>query len=391
VVQVTGRWLSESLRGLSLAMLLALSLVVSNLPPRFSFADEPSQPPTSEAATPKKAEIERPPFDLTYVPADAIGVIALRPSAIFHDPAMKPLAHLVANQSPLMDMLLPYVPFSEWKLPIQEIEQVVLYTQAIPDPKHPSGFGAVTVMIRAAHDFDWLALMRHIDPKTEKVCCGDQAYYLSHPKPGKEGVLSEMSISPKARFAFFIPDKRTLVLPSLSVLRVFRTAKKIQRPHFSWDKDWKHVEKCLIAWAADNRSERGVSNKQFPGDPFEEWTALAQKATTMVVGVDWKDGIDFRAYLTGKDHSVRDQMVRDIKAMLAKWPHDLDLEEASQDLPDEERQGAAFELQMYNDLFKHAHVTRRENTVCVHTTAELSISDLAKHFLWGVPMQEKKP
>ncbi|MGH7172976.1 MAG: hypothetical protein ACRELG_22060 [Gemmataceae bacterium] len=71
---------------------------------------------------------------------------------------MKPLARL-ANQSSLMEMLLPYIPSSEQKLPLQEIEQVVLYTQAIPDPKHPSGFGAATVMIRAADDFDWLALM----------------------------------------------------------------------------------------------------------------------------------------------------------------------------------------------------------------------------------------
>ena len=66
----------------------------------------------------KKAKSDRPPFDLTYVPDGASGVLALRPNAIFHDPAMKPLTRM-ANESMLS--------LADLKLPVQEIEQVVFY------------------------------------------------------------------------------------------------------------------------------------------------------------------------------------------------------------------------------------------------------------------------
>ncbi|HTU16459.1 MAG TPA: hypothetical protein VMG10_00225 [Gemmataceae bacterium] len=399
MLRFTARWMGLSVRGFSLAMLLVLSIAIPNLSPRRGFAgDERSQSPTREAVKPKKAKAERPPFDLTYVPPYATGVIAVRPNAIFRDPAMKPLA-CMANQSPLVGMmLLPYIPFADLKLPVQEIEQVVLYTMATPDTKNASGFGFATVMIRTTHDFDWLKQMQHIDPETKQLHWGNQVYYRSHQKLGKKGIFSDLTISPKATFLYIIPDKRSLVLiPSPSVLRAFRAAETTRSLHFSWDKEWKHVEKCLIAWAADNRSGRAVSSNQFGDGPFPEWSMLTRKTTTMVAGLDWKDGIDLRAYLTGKDQSVRDQIVRDIKAMLANWPRDLD--EASQELPEDKdlskqaRQEAAFELQLYNDLYKHASVTRRENTVCVHTMARLSISDLAKHFLcqWEGPVQGKKP
>jgi hypothetical protein len=81
------------------------------LSPVYGFGQDigSSKTPRSEKPAPLP---ECPPFDLTYVPPDAIGVIALRPSAIFHDPAMKPLARL-ANRSLLMEMLLPYIPSAE--------------------------------------------------------------------------------------------------------------------------------------------------------------------------------------------------------------------------------------------------------------------------------------
>lgn len=402
MLRFTGGWTGVPVRRFSMAMLLVLSIAIPNLLPRRGFAgDESRQSPTREALTSKNAKTERPPFDLTYVPPYARGVIAVRPNAIFRDPAMKPLAQM-ANQSVELGMeLLPYVPFADLKLPVQEIEQVVFYTVATPDIKNGIDPGAaiVTVMIRAAHDFDWLKRMQHIDPETKEFRQGHRVYYRSHLKKGSGGLWSEIPpMPPNETFGYFIPDKRTLVLvPSPSALRAYRTAETPQRPHFSWDKEWKHVERDLIAYAQDNRPSRGASKKQLGEDPFPEWTALTRKATTMVAGVDWKDGLDIRAYLTGKDRSAGEQIVKDIKAMLANWPRDL--EEASEELSEEkelsekERQAAGIELQMYNDLYKQARVKRRENTVCVHTTARLSISDVTNHFqfLWGMPVQEKKP
>jgi hypothetical protein len=267
------------------------------------------------------------------------------------------------------------------------LQPVSLQTNlALQGPKHPTGFGAATVLIRAEHDYDWLKLMRHIDPTTKEERCGDRVYYLSHPKPGKEGILSEMPISPKVTFGYVIPDKRTLVfLPSPSVLRAFRNAETKERPHFWWDKEWKHVEKSLIAWAADNRSGRCVRNKQLGNDPFPEWTALTQNTSTMVAGVDWKDGIDIQAYLAYKEPAAADQAVRDLKSFLKQSRRDL-VQDAS-DVPEpEERRAMVLQV----DLCDHVRIRRKESTVCVHSNAKFKIADVVKMFQ-PVAIQEKKP
>lgn len=368
-----------------LLVLLAMSIALASFSPRCSFAaDKPSQSPTSDAAASKKTVVERPPFDLTYVPPDAAGVVAIRPSAIFADPAMKPLA-CMANESPLLGMiLLPFIPFADLKLPIQEIEQIILHTQIMPDSKHPSKdaenhSAMVTVMIRAAHDFDWLKMLRQIDPQTKEERCGDRVYYRSHLKPGKGEIWSELgTLSSKATFAYSIPDKRTLVLlPLPSTLRAFRTAEKTQRPHFSWDKDWKYVEHDLFAIARDNRQVHGATKEQLGDDHSPEWTALAEKTATMVAGVDWKDGIALHAYLSYKDSIVAEGTIQDLTTILKQARCDL-VQNAPGDLPEPERRAAVFQVELWKSLIDGAHIKRRESTVCIHSQAKMTVAGMAK-------------
>lgn len=343
---------------------------------------------TKEAAkaTTRVSEKERPPFDLTYVPSDATSVLAIRPNAIFHDPAMKPLACFL-NQSPVVQMLLlEYIPFTELKLPIEEIEQVIIFFNS----KSKDTWEVGTVMIRAAHDFDWLKQMRHIDPKTKETRHGDQVYYNSHIKVGKEGLLSDITIPPEATFRYLIPDERTLVLVPPSLIRAVEKGEKIQRPHFSWDKEWKHIEHDLVAIAQSNCDARSVikteNGKEVP-EPAE-WTALTRNVTTMIAGVDWKDGIDLHAYLTYKEPAAAEQAIKDIKPFRALSRLWLTQDDFLSEVPEPERKCVEFQQQLWKSLIDGVRIARKESTVCVHTKAKMTITEMAKGIMSQLALGE---
>lgn len=362
--------------GLFLALILSPCLVLGQ---------EAKQPTTDAAkATPSVSEKERPPFDLTYVPPDATGVVAIRPNAIFHDPAMKSLARM-ANESVLMQCLLPYIPYTDLKLPIQEIEQIVFFSGPPYDTRSKGDdiSSIATVAIRAAHDFDWLKQMRRIDPKTKEIRHGDQVYYRSHPKVGKGEMFSGLTFSPKDTFCYLIPDKRTLVLVPPSRYRAVEKGEKIKHPHFSWDKEWKHIEHDLVAIAQSDCQARSVikteNGKEVP-EPAE-WTALTQNATTMIAGVDWKDGIDLHAYLTFKEPSAAKQGTKDLKTYLNLSRRELTENAPPSESSEVERQAMNFQLNLWNRLYDGVRIRREESTVCVHTKVKMTVAEIAKGLL----------
>lgn len=362
---------------------LFLALILS---PCLALGQDAKQPTTDAAkAIPSVSEKERPPFDLTFVPPDATGVVAIRPNAIFHAPAMKPLARM-ANESFLMQMFLPYIPYTDLKLSVQEIEQIVLFTRPPPDTCSKGDiFSAIeTVSIRAAHDFDWLKQMRRIDPNTQEIRHGDQVYYRSHPKLGKGEMFSGLTIPPKATFCYLIPDKRTIVLVPFSLIQAVEKGERIKRPHFSWDKEWKHVEHDLVAIAqSDCQTCRVITieNGKEVSEPAE-WTALTQKPTTMIAGVDWKDGFDLRAYLTFKEPSAAKQGIKDLKTYLKLSRREMtEYPTPPSEFSEVERQAMKFQLDLWKRLYDGVRIKREESTVCVHTKVKMTVAEIAKGLL----------
>lgn len=351
-----------------LALALTLLALLSGRGQEMAKAENPAPKP------------DRPTFDLTYVPPDATGVIAVRPNVIFSDPAMVPLARL-ADEA-LTELLSCKIPVDQ-RPSVAEIEQVIAFMTVIPNKGEPKGVHNLTVgpvLIRATHDFNWLNLMQQLDPKTEKIHHQEQVYYKSTLK-----LFSEASRG--TIFYYTIPDKRTLAILSpkdgVAILadKEVRNGGIGKRPHFSWDENWKHVEHSIVAVAMDNHWAHGLSAEQIGGEP---WTkTLTQHASTMVAGVDWVDGIDFRAYLAGKDSAAADRMLTDIKALIAEWRRNL--EQIPQDVPKNLRQATSFGLHMYKNLLEDACVTRRESTIRVHTSAKINIADVAKMLFGPMP------
>lgn len=231
-------------------------------------------------------------------------------------------------------------------------------------------------MVRAKHDFDWLKLMRQLDPKIEEVRHEDRVYYRSH----FSALICINGSPPNGIFCYFMPDKRTLAFLSEKNLSAFVKGQSVQRPHFSWDKDWKRVEHGLIAVATDNRWTHGLSKEQLGDEPG--WSSLAQNVATMVAGVDWKDRIDFHAYLTGKDRAVCDQIMKDVKLMLAQL-RDVAKEQLPKGMPEADRKAAASEMQVFKDVVEQARIQQRETMVCVHT--KIKIAHLARFLLFCLP------
>jgi hypothetical protein len=373
VFKSTYRWERFSLH-LSVAALFALSIAILELSLGRNLADDkPSRPPARDAGTPKEAKIERPPFDLTYVRPDAMGAIAIRPSAIFADPAMKPLARMADKG--LAQLLKSLKLSADPKLSIESIQEIIGSIAIVPgDKKHgrDHSLAAGLTMIRVAHDFDWLKLMRQIDPKIEEVQQDGRVYYRSHFPKGFE------CISPKATFLFSMPDKRTVAF-----------AQGKTSAHFSWDVDWKRVEHDLIAVALDNRWAHGLSKQELEAAPFPCCTDLVQYAATMVAGVDWKDGIDITAYLSSKDYVASDRIVKETKKLIAQFLTDLDQSPEPEEVPKDAREATAFQLKVYKELFEQVRVQQQGTTVRVHTRAKLKLADLAKYFFIGEPVSFK--
>lgn len=322
-----------------------------------------------------KNKAERPPFDLTYVPADAMGVIALRPNVIFRDPAMRPLAQM-ANLA-LTQLLKSYQLPVDPKLRIEEIEQMVGYFSIKPNKKESLGFHQSVVgpvLIRTVHDFDWPRVMSQLNPRPEEIRGEKRNLYIWNPE-------STFSVPHSAHIYFFMPDKRTLVIPADGTnLAAMKSGKIGQRASFSWDKDWQSVERCLFAIAMDNRWARGLSKEQIGGE--EPMNSLIQSAATMIAGVDWKNGVDFSAALICKDRENAQRATR-----IAETMRKGVIRYTEQFLPPPQgieigagRQKAA-DFQLIQDLAEQARIILHETTVYAHSNAKVNLAEFAKSFL----------
>lgn len=370
--------LTLAARRLPLAVLLALSLAIPPFSTQCSLADEKTTPKTE---TPKEAKSERQPFDLTYLPPYAMGVIAIRPSAIFNDPSLKPLA-AVANEG-LAELCQSLKLTGGLKLFIEDIEGIIGFIMIVPGDKRQGrdhSLKFVLSMIRVKHEFNWVKWMRQLDPKTEEVRHGDRICYHVHSSAMLAGA------SPKGTMCLFMPDDRSLVfLYQKKTESALLKGQSIQRPQFPWDEDWKRVEHGRFAGAIDNRWAKGLSKEQIDSDP--EWASIVQNTASIAAGVDWKDGIDFQAYLRGKDRTACDQIEKDLQAELTQLRREC--VQPLEDVPEDERQVDAFEAQWSKDLVEHARIERCESTVRVRTVAKINLAEFVKLCIGNVTSERK--
>ncbi len=242
-------------------------------------------------------------------------------------------------------------------------------------------------MIRSAHDFDWLKAMRQLDPKTKEIHGEDGVYYKS--KITNPLLLEDLKISGTVDFIYLVPDKRTIVFPAPDPRTPQKSKLKLKfgsPARFSWEKDWKHVEKALIAYASQNRVGHSETQKPTGEEPFGEWASVTDKSTTMVGGLDWNEGIALRAYLAYKQLSDADRAKKEITSILKQTRSGLQLDLPA-DVPESLRQSMATEIKIMKGLIDSARIETAESTVCIHSRVKLTITEAVKGLMCASTVQ----
>jgi hypothetical protein len=302
---------------------------------------------------------EREPFDLSYLAPDATGVVAVRPAAIFGRPGMKKYA----------DTLNKYLALGAkgmglregLTLPFDQLEQVSA-SAFIKPMKGPEGKTALMLgqpVLRTAKDYDWKGRFIDLVPGVEEVAYHGRTYYKV--PEGKLPALGPMAM------CFYLPDGRTLVCLSEESVRQVIDHKKVERPRFAWEDDWKQVERGLFAVAVDNRDKGWLKDRRPNDDLNEAGLAIARHLNSLVQGVD--GGAAFQMTAIGRCESEADarKVLRAAKELLGG---DLvkELEKAAKEKSDgitgrERRCGL--------ELLRNAHFER--DGACVRWTSQTRV------------------
>jgi hypothetical protein len=279
------RSLSTVAKVVTMTLLIAVgacSVAVRGLAP----AQGAETPPGAMATT----ELNRQPFDVSYLSPDVTGVYAVRPAAIFRIPGLKRHFEMLGAA------IAKGLPFGLPKL--ESIEQATVEFKLLPrDPskKQPGRFVTGDWMVRTVTDFDWKAPIKMLvkagkaSGELVEVHYENRAYYKT---------VGSAIFGPGACF-FYFPDARTVVCSfHEDHLRRQIGQGPGQRPEFLRGDDWQQVDGGLVAVAINNRQGR-LKLDLASDDPVDLPIApLLQQASRWVIGLDAADVVKFRAIAT---------------------------------------------------------------------------------------------
>jgi beta-lactamase regulating signal transducer with metallopeptidase domain len=229
---------------------------------------------SSQAAAPA-AEVE--PFDISYLPPDAMGAVAFRPAAVFGRPGLKKYAD--ENNKSIAAVCKMYGLSRAFGLPIEEIAQVSatvrIGTDKMPNKTRNTLMLLTPIVIRSVKPFDWGKELKELIPGVTETRHGKQVVY----KFPTDGPLVPL-FGPK-RICFFTPDGRTVVFDAEEDLdRLIDRKPGGDAP--GWTKDFKRVERGIAAVVLDNRNG-ALSRELAARDNPEAAIAPFQKHTSWVV------------------------------------------------------------------------------------------------------------
>ncbi len=228
------------------ALLAGIALGVWILPAPVQGGDDKTSVEVKQASKPAPPpHSDTPAFDLSYIPDDAMGVVAFHPATTFRRRGMAQYAGQLNALTAMkgLDMAME-IPISKCPLKVEQIEQVTaaLYfdTTGVGE-KEMDRMMARCLMIRTVEPFDWLSLIRLWWPDAKEIHEGQRVYY----------TINAPILGPKP-VCFFFPDNRTLVFDAEPViLRLIRRHAPAAAEYTHAD-DWRRVEHDLLAVVLDN-------------------------------------------------------------------------------------------------------------------------------------------
>ena len=163
-------------RALIAALLAAAVVGVTALHCPAQKAEKPA-PAGADRAAESTAEAE--PFDLSYIPSDAMGVVAFRPSSVFGRPGLKMQAAAADKQ--IADLCKFFGLPRAIGLSVGQIAQVYAPFRITTDKTRKEGqsdvrFG-VPLVIRSVKDFDWAKELKGLVPGVTEARSGGRLLY----------------------------------------------------------------------------------------------------------------------------------------------------------------------------------------------------------------------
>jgi beta-lactamase regulating signal transducer with metallopeptidase domain len=376
---VNGPW-SATGRAVTAGLLVALALSVSALrSPAGSEVTESDGPPAKAQAP---VASDHPPFELSYLPPDAIGAFGFRPADTFRQPGMAPYA-TAWNQylRHFMDQigLKPGL-----VIPIEDIEQVVGYFRLLHYPNKPVGQRHAIVaelsLIRMARDFDWIGHLKAQVPGLVEAQAEGHTYYRT-PTPRFDHVKDPKTLPPPEPLyivllggrCLFVPDSRTAVVgleePTARKLLVRGPG---PCPACVWPLGWKQVEQGNFALAFDNRGEMMSGNVEKSDTPDIE--LLCRSNSRIVLGVTTADGIRIRGLAKAETEPDACRFAKLLGSGLAGGREDLrKLKATSAHNP--------FLVGFADDLLRQAHIDRQGTEVHFDSRAGVGLARLVEEFV----------
>ncbi|HWE40033.1 MAG TPA: M56 family metallopeptidase [Isosphaeraceae bacterium] len=374
--------LSRGARVATIGLLTTFGVVAAALrgpvAPGVALAQVAGPSPGEAKATGKPDAADRP-FDLSYIPADAAVVVAVRPAAVGSRPELAALADSL-NKGP----------FASLGVPAEAIEQATfVMTRQGPnafkddaDSLFPLNYGGL--VLRADEGRGWDETLRRFKQKAIEAKYAGHSYFKSTAVEG---------------LCFATPDARTLVIDS--------------EPHVRRALSWNNGRKTPPAWADSfRRLGKGQAAAVVDVAWFRtlfaplltqsEATLFAlplapiwEETDTLVLGVDAAGSLTIQGELTGRSEAGVDKVARTLDAILTLARNAKD---GARRLLAMELFGAqpgktkeAFIIQqvadLADDLLKTATVERDGTTARLRLASEIDPVDL---ILSALPVAEEE-
>jgi beta-lactamase regulating signal transducer with metallopeptidase domain len=314
------------------------------------------------------------PFDLSYLPRDAVGVAAMRPAEFCRRPDAAGLIYPI--NVAFSEILKEFGLSGDPVVRLDAIEQIIGEVKLTHNAKAPKGHQNQLVispnLIRMDKDFDWKERMRSVVPKAEEIHYRDKTYYKGKPKLLTFGL----------DICYFIPDARTLVLHSETTIRRVLDGHK-GGSTFTASADWQRVEQGLVAVVMDMRRAATITKVEEP-----DLAPLFENTANLAFAIDLNEVLTMRAFANCADNKAAETLVRWAKSQIAEGIASLDQKRA------EKTTSMPFDDQLWSSLLKHTRVEQHGSEATLRTHAAIDFAELGKLLMHrltpiGYPMPPK--
>jgi len=233
----------------------------------------------------------RAPFDLAWLPDDAMGVVACRPGETLRRPALKRFAATIDAAFAAL-VKVNEIP-AEHLLPIADVEQAVGTLALVTDPNRKDAQSEMVMtlsLLRASRDFDWKRLVDGLHPDAKPFRHAGRVYYKFDVGTGPRDAVRASLLGPRG--CFYFPDARTVVFqPTEEQMKRALERQAGEPPTRPWAAAWQKAERSATAVAMDN--SRGQWTRAFEARtrPEEEARPYYRHLSWAVWTVDDRDGL----------------------------------------------------------------------------------------------------